>query len=116
MNYYQTGLDCSGFIDWAIHNGGYKYHQYGSSYYKEKVGKNYKVNDYQAKTGDLLWKQGHIGMVVDVKNDQYIVAEAHGGSFGLILSQYDIKNPGEFTDIIDMTSFYNDNSNKEVNK
>ena len=114
MNYFQNGLDCSGFIDWAIHNGGYKYNQYSSSYYHDKIGKAYNASDYIAKEGDLLWRQGHVGLVVDVINNKYIVAEEHGGGYGLILSEYDTKKPGEFTDVVDMSSFYENNNNKDL--
>lgn len=112
--YYQNGLDCSGLMDWAIHNGGYRYKQCFSGLYHDNFGELHDPSEFRAKPGDILWRSGHVAMIVDIKGDNYVVAEEHGGSFGLTLSEYDINKPGTFTKVIDMTSFYNDDKNKDL--
>ena len=113
--YYQTGLDCSGFISWALHNGGYKYQELHSSSFLN-LGKNYSMSDYTGKAGDLLWRKGHIALILGVEDDGYVIAQEAGGENGLVVSKtsfngVDSVEEKDFTTIVDMTDYYNNPSN-----
>ncbi len=103
--YYRYGPDCSGFVMWALYNGGFKINYPYTPKYNlqgKKVG----------KPGDLMWHPGHIMMVVgvDEKAKKYYIAHAAGGDQGVKISTV------SFTDsqnkIINMDSFYANKSNK----
>ena len=93
MNYTQAGSDCSGTVA-----GLWK--RYLSSKKLAGVKKtcstgfdanaNTLISSYCKETatprpGDLVWKSGHIGMIVD---DGTLVAEACGGAYGITISKY----------------------------
>ena len=108
--YYQTGLDCSGFVSWAIHNGGFKYvTAYSGS--QHDLGPAHKFSSYQGQPGDIVWVEGHVGLIMGISDDgKYIVAEEQGDPSGLIISYYNM-NGSAWTSIIDMTDFYANSSN-----
>ncbi len=114
---YPFGLDCSGFVNWAILNGGY---YTGGSSEHISVGTGSSVfssigdirvqsvsakNAYgKIKPGDIAFKKGHVGLVVEVKQDHYTVAEEMGYDYGLVISE--ISYGDRFTDIVLMDDFY----------
>ena len=107
--YTQKGLDCSGFVSWAIHNGGFTYiTAYSGS--QHNVGNPHAYQSYNGKPGDILWMSGHVGLIIGVEDGNYIVAEEHGGDNGLEVTKYSMKSSG-WTDIVDMDQFYADSSN-----
>lgn len=86
--YTYTGLDCSGFVSWAIYNGGYNFSGMTSNEFK-KIGESVELNPNQAvvQPGDVLLYNkpgagGHVVLVVKVDNanKKYLVAESAGGS------------------------------------
>ena len=121
---YPFGMDCSGFVNWAILNGGYYtgdssqiiYVPTGSKVFTslEKIGVT-TVKAEQArgkiKPGDIAFKTGHVGMVVEVRDDKYIVAEEMGADYGLKISE--ISYGSRFTDIVLMDNFYNNYKSTE---
>ena len=118
--YYKNGLDCSGFISWAIHNGGYKYKECHSSQF-EALG-NKREFDSNGKPGDIVYKDGHVALIVGVDDTGYtLLHETENDEFnknmeGLIythtdFSGNDYETNKHFTHIIDMSKFYNDKSN-----
>jgi hypothetical protein len=130
--YNQEGLDCSGLVSWALHNGGYKYNSIASTSYDgkskayENISEKISCNNYVGEPGDLLWHHGHIAMIVDkTENGNYLVAEENGGENGLIVSEYTTSgkpvtnNPsdprrGSFSHVIKMDDYYNNEGNLDL--
>jgi len=82
-----NGLDCSGFITWALYNAGYDVGDIGAG--PDDISKDLmdigvvKKNDIsiynQINVGDLVHNSeidGHIGMIVGIDNSNFYVAEA----------------------------------------
>ncbi len=115
---YPFGMDCSGFVAWSILNGGY-YTGDSSQKITVSTGSNpsssvdgVSVSSVKAssakgkiKPGDVAFKSGHVGMVVEVHEDYYMVAEEMGYDYGLVVSK--VKYGSRFTDIVLMDNFYN---------
>ena len=114
--YYPFGIDCSGFISWAILNGGYYTGGNQSVIISTKSppstslkGINVEVVSSgnakgKIKPGDVAHKSGHVGMVVEVSSDSYKVAEAASYKSGLVIKEY--KYGSNFDHIILMDNFY----------
>lgn len=94
--FYYAGLDCSGFTTWALYNGGFKY-DYKTSGNQRSWGKEQKFNTSLAKPGDLVWKPGHIALIVDVQYDYYLIAEAI--TPGVMISKYSLDGTSSSGDI-----------------
>ena len=111
------GMDCSGFVAWAILNGGYytgdgnqkivvSTSELPSSIAGEKVFTTELRNAKgKVQTGDIVWKEGHIGMVVEVKSNSLMVAEEQGADYGLRINEYSYSS-SKFTHVILMDNFY----------
>lgn len=125
-NKYPFGMDCNGFVAWAIFNGGYY-----TGDPKQKItvstttpGSIGGADGFQPETisfsqakgkvkpGDIAYKDGHVGLVVEV-NDQYVsIAEEKGYDYGLVISKQKY-GQGGFTHIALMDNFYN-NYKKDI--
>ena len=115
---YPFGLDCSGFVAWSILNGGY-YTGDPSQKVLVSTGASpsgsidgVRVSVIKAlaakgkiKPGDIAFKSGHVGMVVEVHDNYYMVAEEMNFNNGLVVSK--VNYGSRFTDIILMDNFYN---------
>lgn len=110
--YLYEGLDCSGFVSWAIYNGGYNF-PISSSEDFLKYGQTHDMSDsYVAKPGDLVHHSGHIMMIVGVNEDAktYDVAEAANSKDGVRVRT--MKFSGESSNkIIDMSQYYDNKAN-----
>lgn len=114
------GLDCSGFVSWALRNGGYK-----SSTIPEGSDAQGRITDDKIKwdansinyvrPGDLAWNSEHIGIIISVDKNkcEYQVAEARGASYGVVITKNTCTS-GRFTHIILMDDYYNNQANKEA--
>ncbi len=119
---YPFGIDCSGFITWAIYNGGY---YTGSSSQKLVVPTTSNVFNSlggirvssvtlgdakgKIKPGDLATKDGHVAMVVEVNNNSFKIAEEKGYDFGLVITELKYQNKSEgFEYIVLMDNFYSE--------
>ena len=103
-------MDCSGLVSWAIHNGGYKYLGYNSSGYHDNF-PVYSSSEHKGQAGDLLWHSGHIMMIVGEEDGKYLVAEEGGGGEGLVITKKSFNTTDK---VIDMTNFYSDPSNLDL--
>lgn len=114
---YPFGMDCSGFVVWAIYNGGY---YTGDSNQKLTIPTDSSISSLgeisvrsvslknskgQVQAGDIVWKQGHVGLVVEVSDEYIMVAEEKGTKYGLVLTKVKY-NSGDFTEVILMDNFY----------
>lgn len=110
-----NGLDCSGFVSWAIHNGGFKYERRTSSGFKS-LGTACRRTDTSCvgKAGDLVWRSGHIMLISAVDGDNYWISEAQCTNCGMQLRKQPMhKDGGSKEDyVIKMDSFYANSSNK----
>lgn len=115
-SYPLNGLDCSGFISWAIHNGGYEYvvknaKGWGQAGVSRAWSKG--MTDSSAQPGDLIYNapqsengtSGHIRMIVDVNNDGYVVAEASGKKSGVRINTISFTSTGSYY-LVDMSNYY----------
>lgn len=83
-----NGLDCSGFVSWALLNGGFDVKDVGAGWSNNLDLTDYGdvrsvtlnlINSNKIKVGDLLHSNrlgGHIGIIVGVDNNNYYVAQA----------------------------------------
>ena len=79
---YPYFYDCSGFVTWAMCNGGYKFNVNDcpnaldlSNLGEKKELKNIDLSAVQV--GDLAWRKGHVGMIVDVSKTNHEIKVAH---------------------------------------
>lgn len=74
-----NGLDCSGFVTWAMFNAGYDIPDYGAAdLFKLGTKKEFTNDDVwkEIKVGDLVGRNGHVGILIGLKDDKYYIAEA----------------------------------------
>ena len=115
-DYPSEGLDCSGFISWAIHNGGFAYDVrsasgWGNAGIKRAWSKG--MVDSSARPGDLIFNEpsssngttGHIRMIIDVSSDGYVVAEASSRKNGVRIVTVPFQSTGSYY-LVDMSSYY----------
>lgn len=115
-NYPVNGLDCSGFISWAIHNGGYTYvaksaRDWGNAGSKRAWSSG--TTDSSAQPGDLIFNAptssngttGHIKMIIGVNTDGYVVAEASSRKNGVRIKNVSFTSTGNYY-LVDMSGYY----------
>ena len=80
-----NGLDCSGFVTWALVNAGFDPKDIGagisSNYDLSDLGEKLtinkdNINSSNIKIGDLFSRNGHIGMLAGIDNGTYYIAES----------------------------------------
>ncbi len=80
-----NGLDCSGYVSWALYNAGFDVGDAGAGISAKKTNDlddlgekvaNKAENLERLKVGDLLSRYGHIGILIGYDTDHYYVAEA----------------------------------------
>lgn len=111
--YAYDSLDCSGFVSWAIKNGGCTNFTAHTSSTFGSIGK--KIDKSQVKAGDILVNPGsHVVLVVQNNAGKIILAESSGGQGGVHFTDYDTssypRNSSYY--FVDMTDFYNSSSCK----
>lgn len=113
QHYNYCGFDCSGFVPWAIKNGGFKKgvglasdFQYMSG--AKRVG---LTSSPVLKPGDLLESEGHVILVVgiDEETNQYICAEAMGNAYGVLFTRRAFNLGGYWG--VDLEDYYNNPAN-----
>ena len=116
--YYYKSFDCSGFVSWAIKNGGYKLSRlttrgFDSSFSGDSC--NIKDSNCIGQPGDLInSKSCHVQMIVSVDeaSGKYYVAESTGE--GVIMRQWGMHQGNcnsDVTKILHMDSYYNNQNN-----
>lgn len=114
--YHYNGFDCSGFVSWAIKNGGFDISRKSTSGFHTAYSSNSCVitdGSCEGQPGDLINSNGcHVQMIVSVdKNSgRYYVAESTG-SKGLIMrpvGMHEGNCGGKETRILHMNSLYGD--------
>ena len=124
-DYDNNGLDCSGFVSWALYNGGFNPGDIGAGYTKAKdlpsLGTRKTVTDEIAKdgtikVGDLLHNErnsGHIAIIVGIDKEYYYVAQAVWfDEVGVVITKYKLDElDSEFPDVILMDKYYKKDGN-----
>lgn len=80
-----NGLDCSGFVCWALLNGGYEPGDIGAGPEEDvfdltDLGEKVYIDDLQIsqlKVGDLVGFDGHIGIIIGIDNSNIYVAQMY---------------------------------------
>lgn len=105
-SYNYSGLDCSGFVSWAIYNAGYDFPVEGSDSFPNYGITHPMTSSFIAKPGDLVFHPGHIMIIVGVDEGakQYKVAEAAGADEGMRVRTMSFDS--DSNQIIDMTDYY----------
>lgn len=95
---YPNGLDCSGFVTWALLNGGFDVGDIGAGdvpYYKdlsdlgEYLPINYEtLSSGKVKVGDLVGIRGHAAIIVGIDDKHFYVAESNTQFNGVVLNTY----------------------------
>lgn len=124
--YSPNGMDCSGFVSWAILNGGFDVGDMGAGWSSRKnltdIGELKKFNkslfdDNKIKVGDLLHAEegtGHIGMIIGIDKDNYYVAQSIWfDQFGVVVSTYKKNNISKdwWTHVVLMDKYYKEDGN-----
>ena len=89
QSYNYCGLDCSGFVAWAIYNGGFNVAARSAGTFQNLPGaERVTLSSGSAvlQPGDLMESNSHVVLVVDVIDGGYVVAEAAGNSTGVKFS------------------------------
>ena len=120
---YPNGLDCSGFVTWALLNGGFDIGDVGanskpllddSKYYSEEfipVTLD-NLNSGKVKPGDIIAFSGHTTLIVGIDNDYFYVAESLASTGGVVVKTYSKQELiNTFTYIHLMDSIYKDDGN-----
>lgn len=120
-NYY-ISFDCSGFVSWAIKNGGYELPRLTTSGFHSYFSHNscnIKDSDCIGQPGDLINSNGcHVQIIiaVDQENGKYYIAESSGSvamkEWGMHKGNCGNKKE---TRIIHMDEYYNDYENVNPN-
>ena len=117
-----NGLDCSGFVTWAILNGGFDVGDIGAGESPAPNqltdrGKFTKlsrslINSGKIKVGDLFNFWGHISILVGEDANNYYIAESLNTYFGVVIRTYP-KNRvmNTFTHVVLMEDYYKKDGN-----
>lgn len=107
--YDYCGLDCSGFVAWAIWNGGFNIAARVTGQFQALPGaERVSLNSSSAvlAPGDLLESNSHIVLVVgvDEETNEYICAEASGYTTGVLFTRRPFSRSGYWG--VRMSGFY----------
>ena len=122
--YMKNGLDCSGFVTWALYNGGYEPGDIGAGpneWYTTlpDLGKSQNITldllkSGQVKAGDLIGWNGHIGLIIGIDENNIYTADTIYYSKGLVATKYTLEEmayKSYFTHIYDMSKYYVEDGN-----
>ena len=122
-NTCEAGLDCTGYTSWAFFQAGFDksilrtssqstgmWGNFNASKHKYAFSSNNLALANQIKPGDLVWREGHVGIVIGVSDDELQIAN----EIGPIIVQTNKKSNGAstsgqagFTHFVLFDEFYN---------
>ena len=120
-----NGLDCSGFVSWALLNGGFNVKDVGAGWSDradltdygtvKKLTKSIATSN-KIKVGDLLHSEkvgGHIGIIVGIDKNNYYVAQALWyDEIGVIITKINkAKLQNHFPHVVLMDKYYKKDGN-----
>ena len=93
---YPNGLDCSGFVSWALLNGGFDVGDIGAgasskTYDLDDIGEKVTITDKlmnsgQVKVGDLIGNNGHMAIIAGWDSKNYYIAESLDTTKGVVMT------------------------------
>ncbi|MDO4198163.1 MAG: hypothetical protein Q4D13_04135 [Erysipelotrichaceae bacterium] len=111
-----NSLDCAGFVSWALVNGGFDPNDMGAgpddeNYDYSDIGPQYEIT-YESldevKVGDLFAEDGHISILIGIKDGYYYIAESNLYiDIRVRVSTKEELINSDFYAWIDMDEFYN---------
>ena len=121
--FYYGGLDCSGFVSWAIKNGGYNISRHTTQGFDDMFKDSCKITDKNCigQPGDLINARNyHVQMIVAVDEEagKYIIAEATTtNGYNGVVREVGIHTsfPMQDTKILKLDSYYNNSNNVDAN-
>ena len=97
---YPNGLDCSGFVSWALYNSGIDVKDIGAGISEgvddiSDLGEMHKltydfVNNREFKVGDIIGWDGHIALIAGIDDENIYIAESL--SKGVRIATFSYKN------------------------
>ena len=123
-NKIPNGLDCSGFVTWAILNGGFDVGDIGagesaSPHQLTDRGKYTPltkeiINSDVIKVGDLMNFSGHIALIIGIDQDNYYIAESLNTFGGVYVNTYKKNKINKtFTHVVLMDEYYKEDGKIE---
>ena len=126
---YPNGLDCSGFISWAMLNGGFDVGDTGagdnswtdddfSDIGTQVLITRENLENHVFKAGDLIGTNGHIAMIGGLSDGMVYVAESTTYYYGVVMHAYTFDELLEcpyLTYVIPMDDYYKENGLGEGN-
>ena len=122
--YYPNGLDCSGFVTWALLNGGFDVGDIGAGanaehYDLDDLGTKVTITEElmstgKVKAGDLIGLNGHMAILAGWDSNNYYIAESLNTTGGVVMTtvkKKDLVNNSIYTYIILMDSVYKEDGN-----
>ena len=119
--YLKNSLDCSGYISWAMYNGGFDPGDLGAGpkpnvHDLSDLGEKHRITMEsldEIKVGDLLSANGHIAMLIGIKDGEYYVAESNFDvDVRVIAYTKEELLKTKFTNWVDLDEFYGYNDGK----
>ena len=120
-NMLPAGFDCTGFIAWVLFNAGFTYDEIGSfagNPVLTSLGKktltvvNFAGSSGNIKAGDIVWRDGHMGFIIDITGTTATIAHAKGTAYGLVVEKYNITTgnqiggSGNFVKVSKLDNYY----------
>lgn len=99
------GYDCSGFVSWAIKNGGCSNFTALTTHGFKALPSKVNIDVSQAKAGDVVVSNSHIVLVINNTGTSLQVAEAKGARVGIVFSEYNYSYFSKY-ETIDMSVYY----------
>ena len=118
--YDNNGLDCSGFVSWALLNAGFDVKDVGAGFSVnsdltdfgdlKELTKELSLSN-EIKVGDLLHSYaagGHIAIIIGMDSENYYVAQALWyDTVGVVITKYKKSNlPSSFPQVVLMDKYY----------
>lgn len=113
--YYYKSFDCSGFVQWAIINGGFKNPGTGTSNYDSSFSDKCSISssDCIGAPGDLINSpNGHVELILGVDVDKQLYYVAESTSLGVIIRARGLhkNNSKKNISILKLDDFYSKNA------
>ena len=122
--YYPNGLDCSGFVTWALLNGGFDIGDIGAGTDDEHrdltdLGTKVTITEDlmksgRVKAGDLIGLNGHMAILAGWDNTNYYIAESLNTTGGVVMTvvpKKDLVKNSIYKYIILMDDYYKEDGN-----
>lgn len=122
--YYPNGLDCSGFVTWALLNGGFDIGDIGAGIEEEHhdltdLGERIPIteelmNSGRVKVGDLIGLNGHAALLAGIDEENYYIAESLNTTKGVVMTvvpKRDLVHNSIYTYVVLMDGVYNADGN-----